>query len=235
MQNFPIHPLDVTDMQIVTSPDGTRNFTVCTNAFTDIGDIGQGETLNCVFRIAHVLSFVSDDQDALFGDSFLRNIYAAYVLRSVVFPNHSSQLSSFGHRFDFGTGGPTKGTPFVQMLSSTDTTKSAADLINVRRQTMASMPPELSPADLVKVFNGTLGAAAAVPVTTAAAPPPSTVMSASGSSPTSGGGGSGSGTGTSNKPASSSKNAGVSMFEPVRKSVSVVGGVVLLLAITSLF
>jgi len=128
-QNFAIHPLDVTDMQVLTAPDGKHNFTVCVNAFTDIGTIAGGET------------------DALFGDSFLRNVYTA---------------------FDFGTGGPTKGTPFVQMLSTTDATKSAADYIAVRAATMASMPPELAPADLIKVFAGTLNAADAVPVTISA-------------------------------------------------------------------
>jgi hypothetical protein len=58
-QDFALHPLDVTDMQVLTSPDGTHNFTVCTNAFTDLGTIAAGET------------------DALFGDSFLRNVYTA--------------------------------------------------------------------------------------------------------------------------------------------------------------
>ncbi|KAJ7141632.1 aspartic peptidase domain-containing protein [Mycena filopes] len=115
-QDFPIHPLDVSDMQVLTSPDGTRNFTVCTGAFTDLGSIGEGV------------------QDALFGDSFLRNAYAA---------------------FDFGTGGSTRGPAFVQLLSQTDPTKSAADLVNVRKQTLANLPPEVAPIDLVKIFNGT--------------------------------------------------------------------------------
>ncbi|KAJ7723432.1 aspartic peptidase domain-containing protein [Mycena metata] len=84
-QNFPIHPLDVSDLQIVTSPDGTRNFTI----------------------------------------------------------------------FDFGTGGNTKGNPFVQMLSTTDDSKAQSDLVTVRSALMANMPPEISPLDLVKIFNGT--------------------------------------------------------------------------------
>ncbi|KAJ7023592.1 aspartic peptidase domain-containing protein [Mycena alexandri] len=124
-QDFPIHPLDVSDMQVLSSPDGSQNYTVCTGAFTDIGTIGQNET------------------DALFGDSFLRNVYTV---------------------FDFGTGGSTQGPPFVQMLSNTDATASAADLINVRRQNMLSMPPEIAPIDLVKVFNGTEAAGVASPV-----------------------------------------------------------------------
>ncbi|KAJ6572010.1 aspartic peptidase domain-containing protein [Mycena capillaripes] len=114
-QDFPIHPLDVTDMQVVTSPDGRRNYTMCIGTFTDVGGIVSGES------------------DALFGDSFLRNAYTV---------------------FDFGTGGNTKGNPFVQLLSQTDATKAAADLITVRSALMANMAPEISPIDLVKIFNG---------------------------------------------------------------------------------
>jgi len=114
-QDFPIHPLDVTDMQVVTSPDGRRNYTMCIGTFTDVGGIVDGAS------------------DALFGDSFLRNAYTA---------------------FDFGTGGSTKGNPFVQMLSQTDATKAASDLTTVRTALMAKMPPEVSPLELVMIFNG---------------------------------------------------------------------------------
>ncbi|KAJ7183420.1 aspartic peptidase domain-containing protein [Mycena filopes] len=31
-QDFPLHPLDVTDMQVLTSPDGSHNYTVCTGS-----------------------------------------------------------------------------------------------------------------------------------------------------------------------------------------------------------
>ncbi|KAJ6484763.1 aspartic peptidase domain-containing protein [Mycena sanguinolenta] len=148
-QDFAIHPLDVTDMQILTSPDGTQNFTVCVNSFTDLGPIAQGEV------------------DGLFGDSFLRNVYTA---------------------FDFGTGGPTKGNPFVQMLSTTDATKSAADLIAVRAVNMQNMPPELSPADLVRVFNGTLKAADAVPVAGLSSAVISSAIAADGGATTAAGG-----------------------------------------------
>ncbi|KAF8186185.1 hypothetical protein K438DRAFT_1973550 [Mycena galopus ATCC 62051] len=133
--NFAIYPLDVTDIQILTSPDGTHNFTVCVNAFTDIGTIAWARRRGCV------LSFIPEDR---LGDSFLRNVYTA---------------------FDFGTDSLSKGTPLVQMLSTADATKRAADYIAVRAVAMASMPPELTPADLIKVFAGTLSAADAVPVT----------------------------------------------------------------------
>jgi hypothetical protein len=116
---------------------------------------------------------------------------------------------AFRYRFDFGTGGPTKGTPFVQMLSTTDPTKSTADHINVRRQNMASLPPELAPADLVKVMNGQLAAKDAVPVTTA---PPSSSTSSGGRQ----------------------KSSGISIFKPASMQMSVVGAVVLL-ALMSFF
>ncbi|KAF8217792.1 aspartic peptidase domain-containing protein [Mycena galopus ATCC 62051] len=114
-QDFPIHPLDVIDMQVVTSPDGRRNYTMCLNQFTDVGTIVSGES------------------DALFGDCFMRNSYTV---------------------FNFGTGGNTTGNPFVQMLPQTDATKAAADAISVRTALMAHMPPEVSPLELVKIFNG---------------------------------------------------------------------------------
>ncbi|KAJ7253669.1 aspartic peptidase domain-containing protein [Mycena haematopus] len=114
-QDFPIHPLDVTDMQVVTSPDGLRNYTMCLGTFTDVGSIVEGAS------------------DGLFGDSFMRNSYTV---------------------FNFGTGGNTKGNPFVQMLPQTDATKAAADAIAVRSALMAHMPPEIATIDLVKIFNG---------------------------------------------------------------------------------
>ncbi|KAJ7242152.1 aspartic peptidase domain-containing protein [Mycena haematopus] len=189
-QDFAIHPLDVTDMQILTTPDGSRNFTVCTNSFTDIGTIAQGET------------------DALFGDSFLRNVYTA---------------------FDFGTGGSTKGNPFVQMLSTTDATKSAADLIAVRAANMANMPPELSPADLVKVFNGTLKAADAVPVPVTA--PSSAATTVAGGTSTAGGSTPATTGSATTPPVSDGKKSGAGVsFEP-RTGVVVVA---LMLAISTL-
>ncbi|KAK7046867.1 Six-hairpin glycosidase [Favolaschia claudopus] len=115
--DFPIHPLDVTDMQIVTSPDGRRNYTMCIGTFTDVGTIVQGAS------------------DALFGDTFMRNAYSG--------------------PFNFGTGGNTKGDPFVQLLPQTDAKKAAADIVSVRQALMANMPPELDPVELVRIFNGT--------------------------------------------------------------------------------
>ncbi|KAJ7185427.1 aspartic peptidase domain-containing protein, partial [Mycena filopes] len=57
-QDFPIHPLDVTDMQIVTSRDGKRNYTACFGTFTS--------------------AVIGVNTDALFGDVFLRNAYTVF-------------------------------------------------------------------------------------------------------------------------------------------------------------
>ncbi|KAJ7773231.1 aspartic peptidase domain-containing protein [Mycena metata] len=203
-QDFPLHPLDVSDMQILTSPDGTTNYTVCVGAFTDIGTIAQGET------------------EALFGDSFLRNVYTV---------------------FDFGTGGSTKGPPFVQMLSSTDATKSAADLIDVRRQAMLTMPPELKPVDLVKVFNGTEAPGVATPVAlpsavsipgetaapaTAAGGSTSTTTARAGSPTTTSGGGSTGSPSSGSSPTTGNKNSGTAFAPSMSLLVAV-----LLVAISS--
>ncbi|CAK5272198.1 unnamed protein product [Mycena citricolor] len=59
-QTFPIHPLDMTDIQIVASPDGKSQYTVCIGSFTDVGTI------------------VSGFSDGLVGDSFLRNAYTVF-------------------------------------------------------------------------------------------------------------------------------------------------------------
>ncbi|KAJ7154714.1 aspartic peptidase domain-containing protein [Mycena filopes] len=125
---FPLHPLDLTDMQVVTSPDGTQELHDVTSPD------GNGHALTCIGTVTDVGTIVQGESDALFGDTFLRNVYTV---------------------FDFATGGGSKGTPFVQMLSTTDATKAQADLISVRSALMANMAPEISPLDLVKIFNGT--------------------------------------------------------------------------------
>ncbi|KAF8186221.1 hypothetical protein K438DRAFT_2019907 [Mycena galopus ATCC 62051] len=153
--NSYVDPL-VSGGQIFTSPEGTHNFTVCVNAFTDIGTIAGARRRGCV------LSFIPGDR---LGDSFLRNVSTA---------------------FDFGIDSLSKGTPLVQMLSTTDGNKRAADYIAVRAAAMAGMPPELAPADLIKVFAGTLNTTDAVPVTisapssTPAVNAPATASSANG-------------------------------------------------------
>ncbi|KAF7365857.1 Six-hairpin glycosidase [Mycena venus] len=40
-QDFPIRPLDLTDIQVITSPDGRRNYTMCTASWTEFA-FGRG-------------------------------------------------------------------------------------------------------------------------------------------------------------------------------------------------
>ncbi|KAF8186200.1 hypothetical protein K438DRAFT_1973564 [Mycena galopus ATCC 62051] len=127
--NSDVDPL-VGNGQILTSPDGTHNFTVCVNTFTDIGTIAG------------------------------RDGCAASTSAPAV---------------------PPRAPP-----STTDATKSAADYIAVSAAAMAGMPPELAPADLIKVFAGTLNTTDADPVTisapssTPAVNAPATASSANG-------------------------------------------------------
>ncbi|KAJ7732223.1 aspartic peptidase domain-containing protein [Mycena maculata] len=60
-QDFPIHPLDLTAIQVITSPDGRRNYTMCTASWTEFV-FGKDEGVG----------------DALFGSSFLRNAFTVF-------------------------------------------------------------------------------------------------------------------------------------------------------------
>lgn len=55
-QPYPIHPLDLTDMKTKVGADGVT-YTVCVGSITNGGSMSSGTT------------------DAMFGDSFLRNVY----------------------------------------------------------------------------------------------------------------------------------------------------------------
>ncbi|KAJ7039437.1 aspartic peptidase domain-containing protein [Mycena alexandri] len=55
-QPYPMHPLDITEMRTQKGPDGVT-YTYCVGAVTNGGTITSGKT------------------DALYGDSFLRNVY----------------------------------------------------------------------------------------------------------------------------------------------------------------
>ncbi|KAJ7041959.1 aspartic peptidase domain-containing protein [Mycena alexandri] len=121
-QQFPIHPLDVTDMGFIVGPDG-KNYTVCTGSITNGGSIlGPG-------------------LDALYGDSFLRNVYSVF---------------SFGNETT---------PPNVQLLSDTATDAAAADFASVRAELLQDSPPELSPQDIIKLFDGGASSSASSPAT----------------------------------------------------------------------
>ncbi|KAF7315008.1 Six-hairpin glycosidase [Mycena indigotica] len=110
-QDFPIHPLDLSDIVTLTTPNG-KQYTACLGSITNGGPIlGPG-------------------LDALYGDSFLRNVYSV---------------------FSFGDG-PTP--PHVQLLADTVINQAAADFIKVRVEQLENGFPELGPADLIRLFDG---------------------------------------------------------------------------------
>ncbi|KAJ7237717.1 aspartic peptidase domain-containing protein [Mycena haematopus] len=110
-QEFPIHPLDLTDMAFLVGPDG-NNYTVCVGSVTNGGQIlGVG-------------------LDALFGDSFLRNVYSVF---------------SFGNDTT---------PPHVQLLSDTQTDAAATDFFAVRAELLVNSPTELAPQDIINLFDG---------------------------------------------------------------------------------
>ncbi|KAJ7142454.1 aspartic peptidase domain-containing protein [Mycena epipterygia] len=109
-QNFTLHPLDLSNLDVLSGPDG-QNYTVCTGAIDDGLGIGR---------------------DARFGQTFLRNVYTVFAF-----------------------GNETTGA-YVQMLSQTNKTAAVADFSAIRLQQLGSGPPELTPADLVQLFDGPL-------------------------------------------------------------------------------
>jgi saccharopepsin len=135
-QEFPIHPLDLTDMGYVVGPDG-NNYTVCVGSVTNGGSI------------------LGNGFDALYGDSFLRNVYSVF---------------SFG---DANT------TPHVQLLADTQTDAAAADFSSVRAEILAGGPPELSPQAIINLFDGTSSGSSISPSTPATAVSPSTTAAVS--------------------------------------------------------
>ncbi|KAJ7107988.1 aspartic peptidase domain-containing protein [Mycena crocata] len=110
-QPYPIDPLDMTQMYTKVGPNGVK-YTICVGSITNGGTITSGST------------------DALFGATFLRNVYTVY---------------SYGNN---------ETTPFVQFLSQTKQWESAQEFAAVRKQLLANNPPEISPADLVRIFDG---------------------------------------------------------------------------------
>ncbi|KAJ7684333.1 aspartic peptidase domain-containing protein [Mycena polygramma] len=73
-QDFPIHPLDITDMSFIVGPDG-KNYTVCVGSITNGGSIlGPG-------------------LDGLYGDSFLRNVYSVFSFGNATTPPNVQLLA----------------------------------------------------------------------------------------------------------------------------------------------
>ncbi|KAF7315007.1 Six-hairpin glycosidase [Mycena indigotica] len=113
---YPIHPLDLTDVMSTTGPDG-KNYTICVNSVTNGGT-------------------VISPQSAIFGDSFMRNVYT---------------VLSFG--------GDTKSdVPYIQFLSNTETQKAAEDFHLHREKRLARLAKrynakELSPDKIIALFD----------------------------------------------------------------------------------
>ncbi|KAJ7643773.1 aspartic peptidase domain-containing protein [Roridomyces roridus] len=143
--DYPIHPLDVTDVSFLVGPDG-NNYTVCINSVTNGGSV-LGENL-----------------DALYGDSMLRNVYTVF---------------SFGNETT---------PPHVQLLSDTQTDEAAQDFALVRSEILASSPLELSPQDIINLFDGPSSNSSDVPSSTSSSigttTPTPIQTSATASSPT---------------------------------------------------
>ncbi|KAJ6528907.1 aspartic peptidase domain-containing protein [Mycena capillaripes] len=110
-QPYAIHPLDITELHTQVGPDGVK-YTVCVGAVTNGGTITSGNT------------------DALYGDSFLRNVYIVF---------------SFGDNTT---------SPYIQFLSQTNEWEATQDFARVRQQQLAQNPPEIAPADLIRIFDG---------------------------------------------------------------------------------
>ncbi|KAK7024725.1 Six-hairpin glycosidase [Favolaschia claudopus] len=109
-QPYPVHPLDMTAVRTQKGPDGTT-YTYC------VGSVTNGGTIVA-------------KKDALFGDSFLRNVYTV---------------------FNFGDN---QTSPFIQFLAQTNEWESTQDFAHVRKNQLGSNPHEVDPAELVKIFDG---------------------------------------------------------------------------------
>ncbi|KAJ6458919.1 aspartic peptidase domain-containing protein [Mycena vitilis] len=112
-RTYPIHPLDMTEFHTELGPDG-QNHTYCVGSASNGGSVTNR----------------TDDNDALFGDSFLRNVYSV---------------------FDFGDNTT---DPYMRFLALTDANEAAADFARVRQQLLANNPPEISPDALIALFDG---------------------------------------------------------------------------------
>ncbi|KAJ7163927.1 aspartic peptidase domain-containing protein [Mycena crocata] len=99
-----------------------------TDMYTRVGPDGVNYTI-CVGAITNGGSLTSGGSDGLYGLTFLRNVYTVF---------------SFGDNTT---------APSVQFLSQTNAWAAANDFQRVRKRVLARNPPELAPADLVRLFD----------------------------------------------------------------------------------
>ncbi|KAJ6455976.1 aspartic peptidase domain-containing protein [Mycena vitilis] len=125
-QEFPIHPLDLTDVQSLVGPDGV-NHTFCVGSITNGGSILTGLGI-----------------DAIYGDSFLRNVYSSFSFGNATTPPH------------------------VRLLADTVTVQAASDFDSVRANALKNSPPELAPQDTINLFDGASSGSSSVAAGSAA-------------------------------------------------------------------
>ncbi len=90
-----------------------------------------------------------DGFDISLGDSFLRNVYSVYVGFDLC---SLTGRTSFIFRFAFGNSTST-GKPYLQLLSRTNSTGAVSQVSTIRGKKLATLPQELPPASLVRLFN----------------------------------------------------------------------------------
>ncbi|TEB26822.1 acid protease [Coprinellus micaceus] len=87
----------------------------------------------CVGTIYGMNDVGGNEFEAVLGDVFLRNVYGLY---------------DFGDTQANGTAGE----PYMQLLSQTNTSLAVTEVAPYRNRTMASLPPEIPPAQLVELL-----------------------------------------------------------------------------------
>ncbi|TFY76162.1 hypothetical protein EWM64_g7851 [Hericium alpestre] len=118
-QEFPVHPLDLTQVQTSVADDGT-NFTYCTGYYTP--DDATPDSVN------------NEGEEILLGDAFMRNVYSSF--------NYGNDSIV---RFDNGSfKDVVSQNPYIQLLKLTDQDKAWAEFFDVRKQTLKTYPPEPS-------------------------------------------------------------------------------------------
>ncbi|RDX49612.1 acid protease [Lentinus brumalis] len=126
-QDFVVHPLDLTRPMV-----------------TDITTNGQKKQVTvCINTYQYLTLDPNSFQgfDMILGDAFLRNVYASFDYGDTQPGNTNS-----------GTG-----IPFVQMVSTTDSSKMMNEFTTARAATLAKLPAEISPSDFVKIATGGSG------------------------------------------------------------------------------
>ncbi|KAJ7074763.1 aspartic peptidase domain-containing protein [Mycena amicta] len=111
-----------------------------TDMYTKKGPDGKTYTI-CVGSMTNGGSITSGKTDGLFGASFMRNVYSVFSFGDTI--NNTS---------------PNGAPPYIQMISKTNSADYAAqDFAAVRGQNVAMSTrnaPELSPTDLIMLFDG---------------------------------------------------------------------------------